>query len=243
MGKEQFKHGGDSNPFDEDVQPKNGFDNEQETGQTPRRYTDPFEGKLGQRIIEEKLKKYERDMKKTRRDVREIASELSDNYNLDDEQAQSIAELINSMSNHTHNYSDLEGKPKLAAVATSGSYKDLEDTPVIPDVSGKVDADSLAAVATSGSYNDLEDKPVIPDVSGKVDADSLADVATSGSYNDLGDKPSIPIEKIHTVTDEEFDTGLIAPGHLYYIKDLQELRLAGIGGNFTIPLTSYSTAQ
>ena len=213
MGKEQFKHGGDSNPFDEDVQPKNGFDNEQETGQTPRRYTDPFEGKLGQRIIEEKLKKYERDMKKTRRDVREIASELSDNYNLDDEQAQSIAELINSMSNHTHNYSDLEGKPKLAAVATSGSYKDLEDTPVIPDVSGKVDADSLA------------------------------DVATSGSYNDLGDKPSIPIEKIHTVTDEEFDTGLIAPGHLYYIKDLQELRLAGIGGNFTIPLTSYSTAQ
>ena len=213
MGKKQFKHVGDSNPFDEDVKTIIGFDNEQETGQTPRRYTDPFEGKLGQRIIEEKLKKYERDMKKTRRDVREIASELSDNYNLDDEQAQSIAELINSMSNHTHNYSDLEGKPK------------------------------LAAVATSGSYNDLEDKPVIPDVSGKVDADSLADVATSGSYNDLGDKPSIPIEKIHTVTDEEFDTGLIAPGHLYYIKDLQELRLAGIGGNFTIPLTPYSTAQ
>lgn len=213
MGKEQFKHAGDSNPFDEEEETIIGFDNEQETGQTPRRYTDPFEGKLGQRIIEEKLKKYERDMKKTRRDVREIASELSDNYNLDDEQAQSIAELINSMSNHTHNYSDLEGKPELAAVATSGSYKDLED------------------------------RPVIPDVSGKVDADSLADVATSGSYNDLGDKPSIPVEKIHIVTDEEFDTGLIAPGHLYYIKDLQELRLAGIGGNFTIPLTPYSTAQ
>lgn len=38
----------------------------------------------------------------------------------------------------------------LAAVATSGSYTDLEDTP------------TLAAVATSGSYNDLEDTPSIP---------------------------------------------------------------------------------
>ena len=38
----------------------------------------------------------------------------------------------------------------MAAVATSGSYNDLEGTP------------TLAAVATSGSYNDLEDTPSIP---------------------------------------------------------------------------------
>ena len=65
-------------------------------------------------------------------------------------------------------YTDLEDTPTLAAVATSGSYNDLEGTP------------TLATVATSGSYNDLEGTP------------TLATVATSGSYNDLEDTPSIP---------------------------------------------------
>lgn len=41
--------------------------------------------------------------------------------------------------------------PKLANVATSGSYNDLTSRP------------SLASVATSGSYDDLYDKPDIPD--------------------------------------------------------------------------------
>ena len=34
------------------------------------------------------------------------------------------------------------------------------------DISGKADSSSLATVATSGSYNDLNDTPIIPDVSG-----------------------------------------------------------------------------
>ena len=67
-------------------------------------------------------------------------------------------------------YTDLENTPTLATVATSGSYNDLEGTP------------TLSAVATSGSYNDLEGTP------------TLATVATSGSYNDLEDTPSIPSE-------------------------------------------------
>lgn len=33
----------------------------------------------------------------------------------------------------------------------------------------KANISSLAAVATSGSYNDLSDSPTIPDVSGKLD--------------------------------------------------------------------------
>lgn len=33
---------------------------------------------------------------------------------------------------------------------------------VIPDISGKADKSSLASVATSGSYNDLSNKPLIP---------------------------------------------------------------------------------
>ena len=36
-------------------------------------------------------------------------------------------------------------------------------------LSGKADSSSLAAVATSGSYNDLSNTPTIPDVSGKED--------------------------------------------------------------------------
>lgn len=64
-------------------------------------------------------------------------------------------------------YNDLEDTPTLASVATTGSYNDLSDTP------------DLAAVATSGNYNDLLNTP------------TLAAVATTGSFNDLSDKPVI----------------------------------------------------
>ena len=83
--------------------------------------------------------------------------------------------------------------------------------------SGKANVADLSAVATSGSYNDLADRPVLPapyddsalservnaledagfltehqDISGKANVADLAAVATSGSYNDLSDKPTIP---------------------------------------------------
>lgn len=54
----------------------------------------------------------------------------------------------------------------LAAVATSGSYNDLTNTP------------TLATVATSGSYNDLSDKPAIPD-----DLNDLSDVTLTTPSN------------------------------------------------------------
>ena len=61
-------------------------------------------------------------------------------------------------------YSDIAGIPSLSAVATSGSYNDLSDTPTISSF--------------SGSYNDLTDTP------------SLFD----GNYNSLTNTPSIPTE-------------------------------------------------
>ncbi len=64
----------------------------------------------------------------------------------------------------------------LSAVATSGSYNDLTDTP------------SLATVATSWAYSDLSWTP------------SLATVATSWSYNDLSDTPTIPTVNDATLT-------------------------------------------
>ena len=91
-------------------------------------------------------------------------------------------------------------------------------------MAGKASTSDLATVATSGSYNDLSDKPVIPEIptnvsaftndagyltehqslanyynksqtdnllNGKVNIGSLATVATSGSYNDLTNKPDL----------------------------------------------------
>jgi len=90
-------------------------------------------------------------------------------------------------------WTNLAGKPVFAAVATSGSYNDLLNKPVLFDgswthLSGKP---SLADVATSGDYTDLINRPAIFDgtwtnLTGKP---SLADVATSGDYNDLINRP------------------------------------------------------
>ena len=85
-----------------------------------------------------------------------------------------------------------------AGVATSGSYNDLLDKPVIPAAqlqSNWTQTNTLAldyirnkptfaAVATSGSYADLTNKPALLTV------DSLAPVAVSGSYADLTNKPT-----------------------------------------------------
>lgn len=71
-------------------------------------------------------------------------------------------------------WSDIEGKPDFATVATTGDYNDLSNTP------------TLAAVASTGSYADLIDKP------------TFAAVATTGDYQDLSNKPTIPTDYIPT---------------------------------------------
>jgi len=70
----------------------------------------------------------------------------------------------------------IQNKPDLAAVATSGSYNDLDDTPDIPDP--QVQADWDESDSTVASF--IKDKPV------------LAPVATLGTYNSLAGKPNIP---------------------------------------------------
>ena len=110
-------------------------------------------------------------------------------------------------------WNDIENKPNFATVATSGSYNDLTDKPVIPeppDLTPYAKTADLSTVATSGSYNDLTDKPTIPeapDLSNYATKDDLANakpdltpyaktadlstVATSGSYYDLKNKPDL----------------------------------------------------
>ena len=81
----------------------------------------------------------------------------------------------------------IQNKPSFASVATSGSYNDLADRPVLPApyddsaLSGRVSALENAGFLTEHQ-----------DISGKANIADLASVATSGSYNDLSDQPTIP---------------------------------------------------
>lgn len=105
----------------------------------------------------------------------------------------------------------------LATVATTGSYDDLLDKPVIPaaQVNSDWNASSgvaeilnkpqLSTVATTGDYDDLVNKPTIPaaqinsdwnavsGVSEILNKPTLATVATSGSYNDLSNTPDLSV--------------------------------------------------
>ena len=59
------------------------------------------------------------------------------------------------------NYNDLQGPPNLAAVATSGSYNDLTNTPSYPtDLNGFTDSQGLLF---DGDYASLTNLPNIPD--------------------------------------------------------------------------------
>jgi hypothetical protein len=57
-------------------------------------------------------------------------------------------------------WTEVEGKPSFASVATTGEYADLRNKPV------------LAPVATSGSYTDLTDTPTIPTATSELTNDS-----------------------------------------------------------------------
>lgn len=102
----------------------------------------------------------------------------------------STVEALNSAIGNKANTADL------AAVATSGSYADLQGKPTIPSKTSQLTNDSgfltsysesdptvpawaKAASKPSYAYSEITGKP------------TFASVATSGSYNDLKDKPTI----------------------------------------------------
>lgn len=85
-------------------------------------------------------------------------------------------------------------KPTLAAVATSGNYSDLSNTPSIPTATSDLQNDSgfitasdiPAQVQSDWTESDTTDPAYI------ANKPTLATVATSGSYNDLSNTPTIP---------------------------------------------------
>ena len=87
------------------------------------------------------------------------------------------------------------------AKSAAGGTVDLTGYAKTSDVDVKLNNYVKKNDAFSGSYNDLADKPIIPNVTGKADKTyvdtELAKKANkselfSGSYNDLTDKPNIP---------------------------------------------------
>lgn len=143
-----------------------------------------------------------------------MAIDDNKSYELTGAQVKDLASKINAKADTS----------SLAAVATSGSYTDLTNTPSIPaaQVNSDWNANSgvaeilnkpnLATVATSGSYSDLTNKPTIP--AAQVNSDwnansgvaeilnkpNLATVATSGAYSDLSGTPTIPTVNDATLT-------------------------------------------
>jgi hypothetical protein len=93
-------------------------------------------------------------------------------------------------------WANITGKPSFATVASTGSYADLSNKPVLfsGSYSDLTNKPSFATVATSGSYGDLSNKPVLfsGSYSDLTNKPSFATVATSGSYSDLSNKPTIP---------------------------------------------------
>ena len=75
----------------------------------------------------------------------------------------------------------------LSAVAFSGSYTDLSNTPTIPDVSNYY--------TKSETYNQTEVNNLL---STKADTSSLSTVATTGDYDDLLNKPTIPAAQVQS---------------------------------------------
>ena len=100
---------------------------------------------------------------------------------------------------------DKVNKSDLSNVATSGSYKDLLDKPVIPEgadlsdyynkgetdnlLNSKANTSDLAVVAKSGNYNDLINTPTIPTKTSELTNDS--GYITSVSWEDVTSKPEL----------------------------------------------------
>lgn len=89
-------------------------------------------------------------------------------------------------------WGDVTSKPTFAAVATSGSYNDLSDTPTIP--AAQVQSNWTQTTTTAVDY--IKNKP------------TLATVATSGSYDDLSNKPTIPTVNNGTLTIQKNGTNV-----------------------------------
>jgi hypothetical protein len=139
-------------------------------------------------------------------------------------------------------WNDITGKPTFATVATTGSYTDLLNKPVL----------------FSGNYNDLTNKPTIPTTTNELTNDSgfitlsnllwnnitgkpaFATVAISGSYNDLIDKPNLAGTYSWNITADDSTQRTISSGETVKIVGTNGVSTSSDSeGNITITGTTY----
>ena len=118
---------------------------------------------------------------------------------------------VNADWNATSGDAQILNKPSLSTVATSGSYNDLLNKPIIPSAPVNADWNSLsglsqilnkptlATVATSGSYSDLSNKPTIPTSLSQITPDAanrtITNVATPVNTTDAANKSYVDVNK------------------------------------------------
>lgn len=140
----------------------------------------------------------------------------------------------------------IQNKPTLAAVATSGDYSDLSNTPSIPTATSDLTNDS--------GYITLSDVPAQVNadwnsssgVSEILNKPNLATVATTGSYSDLSNTPSIPTATSDLTNDSGYITLSDVPAQVQsdwaesdttdpaYIENKPTIKQVVAGSNITI---------
>ena len=201
--------------------------------QLPRRYTDPFEGKLGQRIIEEKLKKMERTVHSNKR-------RLDDNDEVDESQQNDLDALHQDLADvaFSGDYNDLENKPTIPAdqvqadwnESDSNSKSFIANKPTIP--AAQVQADWNESDSNSKAF--IANKPTIPAAQVQADWNQTSD--TKPDY--IKNKPTIPLDRVHRMQSDEFPTAARLQGHFYFLEDTGVLKFdGGIAGTFTVTMT------
>ena len=151
-----------------------------------------------------------------------------------------VSELSNDSnfvtSTELHDYAT---KNDLNSKQDALSEEQLSNIDSIPDKANKSD---LSTVATSGSYKDLLDKPVIPEgadlsdyynkgetdnlLNSKANTSDLAVVAKSGNYNDLSNTPTIPTKVSDLTNDSGYITG-VAWGDITSKPSFSDIAISG----------------
>lgn len=98
-----------------------------------------------------------------------------------------------SAKDYIKNKPTIPSVPSLAAVATSGSYNDLSNKPIIPDAQIQADWNQ----SNSSAKDFIKNKPNIPDVSGKANKSEMS--VTPGTGSDA-DKTTIQLKSGTTAT-------------------------------------------
>ena len=134
-----------------------------------------------------------------------IPSKTSDLTN--DSNFVSSSDLSESYYNKTQTDNLLnlkENKSDLSQVATSGSYNDLLNTPMIPSKTSDLTNDSnfiSSSELSESYYNKIQTDNLL---NSKANTNDLSQVAISGQYNDLSGLPSIPSKTSDLTNDSNF---------------------------------------